>query len=168
MPFEQGLDNGCTVEGDRYRFFSGHPEFIICPPASGSFHGTQQGSFGVGTRRLCPFLVEHRAMRDLLSPFGESGRFPSFSFPSSGTSWQDYAPAGFQNLLPVTLNSIWSASPMTVVVKTSQSERTHSGEAAGNQVEHPFFHVAEALRLYSGGDDGMVVGYPLLSNTFSI
>ena len=35
----------------------------------------------------------------------------------------------------------------------------HRDEAPGYQVEYPFFHVAEALRLYARRDDGMVVGH---------
>ena len=162
MPFEQGLDNGCTGRrATNAVFFQGIPQFIVIHQFSGSFHGTQQGGFGIGTRRLCPFLVEHRAMRTAFS-FGESGQYAFFlvflPFFRNVLS-KDYAPAGFQNLLSghlelylVCFTDDGRGRKLTIRIE-------HSDEAAGNQVEHPFFHVAEALRLYPGRDDSMVVGH---------
>ena len=165
VALEERLDNGSTRgrTADTV-LFQGIAQFVVIHQLAGSFHGAQQGGFGVRTRRLRPLLVQVGQVRAALSHHkgGEHVLFFAafllfFLLRLCRGRAEYHTPAGFQYLLARNLKLYL----LHLAYYGGRSEQTvrieHGNETACNQVEYAALHIRQVLGRLAGRNDGMVV-----------
>ena len=164
MPLEEGLDDGGP--GGRSAdtvLFQGIAQFVVVHQTTCSLHGAQERGFCVRFGWLCPFFGQVRNVGAAFT-FRENRERAFFL----GVFSQGFRRLGLLciHLSPTRQENLFAGCFERDVGRFAEDggggefavgvERCN--ETPRHEVEYPLFVRCQAVRCYSGGDNGMVVG----------